>query len=59
MNKLDLIDKLVPQVIESWTQKDLIDFAAKTLSDEYQYDFDLLAEDAITFGLIKNEEEIK
>ena len=59
MGKLELIDKLIPQVIESWTQYDLIQFAKQALDSDYQSDFDQLVEDAITFGLIKNEEEIQ
>ena len=59
MSKFELIDKLIPQVIESWTQYDLIKFAKKALDSDYQSDFDLLVEDAITFGLIKDEKEIE
>ena len=59
MDKFELIDKLIPQVIESLTQDDLIAFAKKTLDSDYQNDHDLLVEDAITFGLIKDEDEIK
>ena len=59
MTKFELIDKLIPQVIESWTQYDLIKFAKQALDSDYQSDFDQLVEDAITFGLIKNEEEIQ
>ena len=58
IKKLDLIDELVPQVIESWTQDDLIQFAANALNSDYQSDFDQLIEDAITFGLIEDEEQI-
>ena len=59
MGKLELIDKLIPQVVESWTQYDLIKFAKKALDSDYQSDFDMLVEDAITFGLIKDEDEIQ
>ena len=58
IKKLDLIDELVDQVIESWSQADLIQFAQKALEQDYQSDFDMLAEDALTFGLIEDEEEI-
>ena len=59
MTKFELIDKLIPQVIESWTQYDLIQFAQKALDSDYQSDFDQLVEDAFAFGLIKSEEEIE
>ena len=58
INKLVLIDQLVPQVIESWTQDDLISFAMTRLNQDYQCDFDMLVEDAMTFDLIEDEEEI-
>ncbi len=58
IKKLDLIDELIPQVIESWSQADLIQFAANALDSDYQSDFDQLIEDAITFGLIDDEEQI-
>ena len=59
ISKLDLIDQLIPQVIDSWTQADLIQFAANALDSDYQSDFDMLVEDALTFGLIDDEEEIE
>lgn len=58
IKKLDLIDELVPQVIESWTQDDLINFAMTRLEQDYQSDFDMLVEDAMTFDLIEDEEQI-
>ena len=58
ISKLDLIDQLIPQVIDSWSQADLIQFAANALDSDYQSDFDQLVEDALTFGLIDDEEEI-
>ena len=58
INKLALIDQLVPRVVASWGQDYLISFALKRLEQDYQYDFDLLVEDALTFGLIEDEEEI-
>ncbi len=58
IKKLDLIDELVDQVIESWSQADLIQFAQKALDSDYQNDFDQLVEDAITFDLIEDEEQI-
>ncbi len=59
ISKLDLIDQLIPQVIDSWTQADLIQFARNALDSDYQSDFDMLVEDALTFGLIDDEEEIE
>ena len=59
ISKLDLIDQLIPQVIDSWSQADLIQFAANALDSDYQSDFDMLVEDALTFGLIDDEEEIE
>lgn len=59
ISKLDLIDQLVPQVIESWSQTDLIQFAANALDSDYQSDFDMLVEDAITFELIEDKEDIE
>ena len=59
ISKLDLIDQLIPQVIDSWTQADLIQFAANALDSDYQSDFDMLVEDALTFNLIQDEEEIE
>ncbi len=58
IKKLDLIDELVDQVIESWSQADLIQFAQKALDSDYQNDFDQLVEDAITFDIIEDEEQI-
>ena len=59
ISKLDLIDQLIPQVIDSWSQADLIQFAANALDSDYQSDFDMLVEDALTFNLIQDEEEIE
>tara|TARA_B100001939_G_C16559920_1_gene453944 strand:- start:204 stop:398 length:195 start_codon:yes stop_codon:yes gene_type:complete len=58
INKLVLIDQLVPQVVESWTRDELISFAVRQLEQDYQYDFDMLVEDALAFDLIDDEEEI-
>ena len=58
INKLVLIDKLVPQVIESLTDNEIISFVYDRLQADYQCDFDMLVEDALTFGLIDDEEEI-
>jgi len=59
ISKLNLIDQLIPQVIGSFTTEDLIRFAEKHLDQEYQSDFDMLVEDALTFNLIQDEEEIE
>ena len=58
INKLALIDQLVPRVVASWGQDYLVNFALKRLEQDYQSDFDMLVEDALTFGLIEDEEEI-
>ena len=58
INKLVLIDKLVPQVIESLTDNEIVSFVYDRLQADYQCDFDMLVEDALTFGLIDDEEEI-
>jgi len=59
MTRNELIDKLIPEVIESWTQDDLIQFAATALESDYRADIDQLIEDAFAFGLIKSEEEVE
>ena len=59
ISKEQLIDKLIPEVIESWTQADLIQFAANALESDYRADIDQLIEDALTFNLIQDEEEIE
>ena len=59
ISKLNLIDQLIPQVIESFTVDDLINLAKKHLDQEYQSDFDMLVEDALTFNLIEDEEDIE
>ena len=58
ISKTQLIEKLVPQVIESLTLNDLIEQVSFRLEQEYQSDFDMLVEDALTFNLIEDEEEI-
>ncbi len=58
INKLVLIDKLVPQVIESLTDNEIVSFVYDRLQADYRDDFDMLVEDALTFGLIDDEEEI-
>jgi len=59
ISKLDLIDQLIPQVIESFTHDDLVHLAEMHLDQEYQSDFDMLVEDALTFNLIQDEEDIE
>ena len=56
--KTQLIEKLVPQVVESFTMDDLIDFVSSRLEMDYLEDFDRLVEDALTFDLIEDEKEI-
>ena len=56
--KTQLIEKLVPQVVESFTMDDLIDFVSSRLEMDYLEDFDMLVEDALTFDLIEDEKEI-
>ena len=59
ISKLNLIDQLIPQVIESFTHDDLVRLAEMHLDQEYQSDFDMLVEDALTFNLIEDEEDIE
>ena len=56
--KEELIEKLIPEVLNSFTLDDLKGFVASRLETEWQYDFDMLIEDAITFGLIEDESEL-
>ena len=56
--KTQLIEKLVPQVVESFTMDDLIKFVSLRLEIDYLDDFDMLVEDALTFDLIEDEKEI-
>ena len=59
ISKEQLIEKLIPEVLNSLTLDDLRGFVASRLDTDYQYDFDMLVEDALTFGLIDDEEEIE
>ena len=56
--KTQLIEKLVPQVVESFTMDDLIKFVSLRLEIDYLDDFDMLVEDALAFDLIEDEKEI-
>ena len=56
--KTQLIEKLVPQVVESFTMDDLIKFVSSRLEIDYLDDFDMLVEDALAFDLIEDEKEI-
>ena len=56
--KTQLIEKLVPQVVESFTMDDLVKFVSSRLEIDYLDDFDMLVEDALTFDLIEDEKEI-
>ena len=58
-NKEQLIEELIPQVVDSFTLNDLIEQVSFRLKQEYQSDFDMLVEDALTFNLIQDEEEIE
>ncbi len=58
INKQELIEKLIPEVLNSLTLDDLKGFVASRLDTDYQYDFDMLVEDALAFNLIEDEEEI-
>lgn len=58
ISKEQLIEKLIPEVLDSLTLDDLRGFVASRLDTDYQYDFDMLVEDALAFGLIEDEEEI-
>ena len=59
ISKEQLIEKLIPQVVDSLTLDELTGFVADRLYTDYQYDFDMLVEDALTFDLIQDEEEIE
>jgi hypothetical protein len=59
ISKEQLIQKLIPQVVDSLTMNDLIEQVSFRLEQEYQSDFDMLVEDALTFNLIEDEEEIE
>ena len=56
--KEELIEQLIPQVLDSLTLHDLRGFVASSLDTDYRNDFDMLIEDAITFGLIEDESEL-
>ena len=58
IKKQELIEKLIPEVLNSLTLDDLKGFVASRLDTDYQYDFDMLVEDALAFNLIEDEEEI-
>ena len=59
ITKAQLIEKLIPQVVESFTLDDLVGFLSSRLEIDYDDDFDMLVEDALTFNLIEDEEEIE
>ena len=59
ISKEQLIQKLIPQVVDSLTMNDLIEQVSFRLEQVYQGDFDMLVEDALTFNLIEDEEEIE
>lgn len=59
ISKEQLIEKLIPEVVDSFTLNDLIEQVSFRLEQEYQSDFDMLIEDALTFGLIDDEEDIE
>jgi hypothetical protein len=59
ISKEQLIEKLIPQVVDSFTLNDLIEQVSFRLEQDYQCDFDMLIEDALTFGLIDDEEDIE
>ena len=59
ISKEQLIEELIPQVIESLSMDDLIGFVADRLDTDYRDDFDMLVEDALTFELIEDEEDIE
>ena len=52
ISKEQLIEKLIPQVVDSFTLNDLIEQVSFRLEQDYQCDFEMLVEDALTFGLI-------
>jgi hypothetical protein len=59
ISKEQLIEELIPQVVDSFTLNDLIEQVSFRLEQDYQCDFDMLVEDALTFGLIDDEEDIE
>ena len=59
ISKEQLIEKLIPEVLESLTLDDLKGFVASSLDTDYRNDFDMLVEDALFFRLIEDEEEIE
>ncbi len=59
ISKEQLIEKLIPEGLDSLTLDDLIGFVASRLDTDYRDDFDMLVEDALTFNLIQDEEEIE
>ena len=59
ISKEQLIEKLIPEVLNSLTLDDLKGFVASTLDTDYRNDFDMLVEDALAFKLIQDEEEIE
>jgi len=59
ISKEQLIEELIPQVVDSFTLNDLIEQVSFRLEQEYQSDFDMLVEDALTFNLIQDEEDIE
>ena len=59
ISKEQLIEKLIPEVLESLTLDDLKGFVASSLDTDYRNDFDMLVEDALFFRLIDDEEEIE
>jgi hypothetical protein len=59
ISKEQLIEKLIPEVLESLTLDDLKGFVASSLDTDYRNDFDMLVEDALAFKLIQDEEEIE
>ena len=59
ISKEQLIEKLIPEVLDSLTLDDLRGFVASSLDTDYRNDFDMLVEDALTFNLIQDEEEIE
>jgi|TARA_R100001086_G_scaffold89881_1_gene44125 hypothetical protein len=59
ISKEQLIEKLIPEVLESLTLDDLKGFVASSLDTDYRNDSDMLVEDALAFKLIQDEEEIE
>ena len=59
ISKEQLIEKLIPEVLDSLTLDDLRGFVASSLDTDYRNDFDMLVEDALFFRLIEDEEEIE